>query len=151
MKRARLIRGPSTEHGTLGRLVLQGRSGGGDSLASIVLDTMEPPWLDNRRRSCIPTGLYEVRPHRSPRYGACYLVAGVPGRSHILVHAGNVGGDVERGLHTHTLGCLLPGLARGQLRVRGRMQRAVLSSRPAVRHFMQWADGEPVTLEICNA
>ena len=143
MKRARLIRGPSTEHGTLGRLLC------GAGAAGLALHVMEPPWRDNRpNRSCIPTGLYEVRPHRSPRYGACYLVADVPGRSHILVHAGNVGGDVECGLHTHTLGCLLPGLARGQLRVRGRMQRAVLSSRPAVRHCMQWADSEPFTLEI---
>ena len=140
----RLLREPSSEHGTLGRLVC---ADGGP-----MMHVMEPPWHDNRpNRSCIPAGLYEVLPHRSPRYGACYLVSDVPERSHILIHSGNVGGDVDLGLHTHTLGCLLPGLARGQLRVRGRMQRAVLSSRPAVRHWMAWAAGRPVTLEICNA
>lgn len=145
MLRARLLRDPSTEHGTLGRLLCGGGPGGGGPS----LHVMEPPWRDNRpNRSCIPAGLYEVWPHRSPRYGACYLVRDVPGRSHILIHAGNVGGDVERGLHTHTHGCLLPGLTRGRLRVRGRMQRAVLSSRPAVRHFMQWADGRPVEMEV---
>lgn len=146
MKRARLVREPSTDHGTLGRLVC------GEGEGALVLHTMEPPWRDNRpNRSCIPVGSYEVAPHRSHRYGACYLVSGVVGRSHILVHAGNVGGDRERGLHTHTLGCLLPGLARGRLRVRGRMQDAVLSSRPAVRQWMEWAAGAVVTLEISNA
>ena len=141
---ARLLRDPSSEHGTLGRLLC------GDG--ALDLHVIEPPWRHNRpNRSCIPAGVYRLVPHRSPRYGACYLVRDVPGRSHILVHAGNVGGDVALGLHTHTLGCLLPGLARGRLRVRGRMQRAVLSSRPAVRHFMQWADGRPVTVEICDA
>ena len=144
MRVARLLREPSSEHGTLGRLVC------GDG--ALVLHTMEPPWRDNRpNRSCIPVGSYEVVPHRSPRYGPCYLVSEVPGRSHILVHPGNVGGDRDRGLRTHTLGCLLPGLARGQLRVRERMQRAVLSSRPAVRQWMEWAAGEPVILEVSNA
>ena len=146
MLRVRLLRDPSTEHGTLGRLLC------GDGAEAPDLYVMEPPWRDNRpNRSCIPSGAYDVVPHRSPRYGACYLVRDVPGRSHILAHPGNVGGDKELGLHTHTLGCLLFGLARGWLRVRGRRQRAVLSSKPAVRHFMQWADGRPVRLEICDA
>ena len=141
MRLARLHRGPSTDHGTLGRLALEGETEG--------MHVMEPPWRDNRpNRSCIPAGLYRVQPHRSPRYGACYLVCDVPERSHVLVHAGNIGGDVELGWHTHTLACLLPGLARGRLRVRGRMQAAVLSSRPAVRRWMAWAAGEPFALEI---
>ena len=145
MKRARLVREPSTDHGTLGRLVC------GDD-GALVLHTMEPPWRGNRpNRSCIPVGSYEVVLHRSPRYGACCLVSEVPGRSHILIHAGNVGGDRKCGLHTHTLGCVLPGLARGRLRVRGRMQDAVLSSRTAVRQWMDWAAGAAVTLEVSDA
>lgn len=141
---ARLVRDPSTDHGTLGRLVC--------GAGALALHTIEPPWRDNRpNRSCIPVGSYEVVPHRSPRYGACYLVSGVAGRSHILIHAGNVGGDRDLGWHTHTLGCLLPGLARGRLRVRGRMQAAVLSSRTAVRKWMEWADGRPVVLEVSHA
>lgn len=141
---ARLMRDPSTDQGTLGRLVC----GSGE----LALHTIEPPWRDNRaNRSCIPRGCYEVVPHRSPRYGACYLVSGVPHRSHILIHAGNVGGDKDLGFHTHTLGCLLPGLARGRLRVRGGMQAAVLSSRTAVRRWMEWADGRPIVLEVSNA
>ncbi len=139
MRRASLIRDESSDHGTLSRLAAGGLS----------LHVIEPPWRDNRRnRSCIPAGDYEARPHVSPRFGRCLLVAAVPDRTHILVHAGNVGGDRDRGLHTHTLGCLLPGLRRGRIAVRGRTQRAVLNSRPALRRLMAWAGAEPFVLEI---
>jgi len=141
MRRASLIRDSDSPHGTLSVL----RAG------SLRLHVIEPPWRDNRRnRSCIPAGLYAVLAHRSPRFGRCLLVTGVEGRSHILVHAGNVGGDVEAGLHTHTLGCLLPGLGRDHLTVKGRVQRAVLSSRTAQRHLMAWAAGRPFELEIAS-
>ena len=144
MRRARLVREVSSDHGTLGALAARGLPG--------ALHVMEPPWRDNlRNRSCIPEGLYEVVAHRSPRFGRCLLVTQVRERSHILIHAGNVGGDVDRGYHTHTLGCLLPGLGRGRLKVKGRMQAAVLSSRPALRHLMAWAGGEPFELEISHA
>ena len=113
---------------------------------------MEPPWRDNaRNRSCIPAGLYEVVPHVSPRHRRCLLVTGVPGRSHILFHAGNLGGDVERGWHTHTAGCLLPGLHRGRINVGDRRQQAVLASRTAQRRLMDWAAGLPFALEIHDA
>ena len=125
--------------GTLGRLVAEG----------VDVVVMEPPWRDNRPcRSCIPPGVYRVVPHVSPRYGRCQLVTGTPGRSHILLHAGNVGGDVERGYRTHTLGCLLPGTRAGRLVVDGRPQRAVLASRTATRRLLEWAHGRPWTLEI---
>ena len=138
---ALLLRDPSTDHGTLGRLLC------GDG--ALVVHTMEPPWRDNARGlSCIPAGEYTVVAHDSPRFGRCYLVTGTAPRTHILVHSGNVGGDVEQGLHTHTQGCLLPGLRRGWLTVRGQRQRAVLASRTAVRHLMQWAGGVPWRLEI---
>ena len=123
---------------------------GGSGLPSTPV--MEPPWRDNaRNRSCIPAGLYEVVPHLSPRHRRCLLVTDVPGRSHILFHAGNLGGDVERGWHTHTAGCLLPGLRRGLMSVGERRQRAVLASRPALRRLMEWAAGQPFALEIHDA
>ena len=139
MRRASLIRNDSSVHGTMGVL----------TAGDLRLHVMEPPWRDNRRnRSCIPAGAYEVLPHLSPRFGRCLLVAGVEGRSHILFHAGNVGGDVEAGFHTHTLGCLLPGLRRGRLAVKGRAQKAVLGSRTALRHLMAWVAGRFFELEI---
>ena len=140
MRVATLTRIESSDHGTLGRLTAPG------------LDriwVMEPPWRDNRRgESCIPNGRYVVVPHHSPRYGRCLLVTGTGPRTHILVHPGNLGGDRALGLHTHTLGCQLPGLREGWLVVRGRRQRAVLASRTAWRRLMTWADDRPYTLEI---
>ena len=128
----------------MGVLLLRGRDD--------PLHVMEPPWRDNRRnRSCIPAGAYEVIPHRSPRFGRCLLVAAVSGRSHILFHAGNVGGDIAKGLRTHTQGCLLPGLRRGRLDAGKGLQRAVLSSRTALRHLMAWAASEPFSLSIEDA
>lgn len=141
MRRAVLARDASGDEGTLGVLTAPG----------LAVHVIEPPWRDNRaNRSCIPAGVYRVAPHVSPRYGRCLLVAEVQGRSHILIHAGNVGGDVELGMHTHTKGCLLPGLRRGRLKVKGRVQAAVLSSRTAVRHVMAWAAETPFELEVSH-
>ena len=142
MRTAVLIRDPSTSHGTLGRFVAEG----------LELHMIEPPWRNNRpNRSCIPAGVYRVRPHVSPRFGRCLQVEAVEGRSHILQHAGNVAGDVETGYHTHSLGCQLPGINRGKLVVKGRRQLAVLSSRTALRHLMAWADGRPYRMEVHDA
>ena len=143
MRTAVLQRLETGDHGTLGVL-------GAAGLAPV--HVMEPPWRENRRnRSCIPEGVYEVVPHVSPRFRSCLLVWGVPERSRILFHAGNLGGDVERGYHSHTAGCLLPGLRRGRIAVKGRVQAAVLSSRTAFRHLMRWAAGRPFELEISHA
>ncbi len=140
MRHAILRRRRSGEQGTLGVLDVPGLP---------PIHVMEPPWRGNRRnRSCIPAGLYEVVPHLSPRHRRCLLVTQVPGRSHILFHAGNLGGDVERGWHTHTSGCLLPGLRQGRMTVDGRRQRAVLASRTAFRRLMDWAGDRPFALEI---
>lgn len=139
---ALLARFPSTQYGTLGRLHLsQGPK----------LWTMEPPWKDNRRGlSCIIATTYQVVPHISPRYGRCYLVKDTCGRTYILFHPGNFGGDKEMGLKTHTLGCILPGLRAGWLDYKGKPQRAVLSSRTAFRHLDEWAGRKPFELEIAE-
>lgn len=138
--RALLLRQPSTCYGTLGTLELQGGP---------LLWTMEPPWKGNAvGKSCIIPMTYRVIPHVSPRYGKCYLVKDTEGRTWILIHPGNVGGDVDLGLHTHTLGCILPGLRSGWLTVRGRAQRAVLASRVAFRKIDEWAGYRPFDLEI---
>ena len=112
MRRAILRRDLFDDHGTRGVLAAPGLA---------PLHIMEPPWRDNRRGcSCIPPGVYPVLPHRSPRFRDCLLVTDVPGRSHILIHRGNLGGDRDKGFHTHTLGCLLPGAHRGRIMVKGR-------------------------------
>ena len=144
MIRARLERDSTSDHGTLGVLVARFLPG--------PIHIIEPPWRNNaRNRSCIPEGIYDVVPHVSPRFGRCLLVTGVPDRSHILFHAGNLGGDVDKGFRSHTAGCLLPGTQRGTMRVGERGQRAVLASITALRHLMTWCDRRPFTLEIVDA
>jgi hypothetical protein len=64
--------------------------------------TLEDPWNDNQvRLSCIPAGHYVCQGVLSPKFGMTYEVKDVPGRSHILFHAGNTIEDTQ--------GCILVG------------------------------------------
>lgn len=136
----KLVRGPSTDQGTFGRLLFGAHA----------LHTTELPWRDNARQvSCIPPGTYRCALVNSPRFGRVYGVANVPSRSHVLIHAANVGGDTALGWETQLQGCIAPAEKLGAIRIpSGRMQRAGLVSRPALRRLMDWAGGQPFTLEI---
>ncbi|MCY4431583.1 MAG: DUF5675 family protein [Rhodospirillales bacterium] len=141
--RALLLRDSSSDPGALGVLSADGLEG--------PIHILELPWRRNApNRSCIPAGSYTVIPHVSPRFGTCLLVMAVPGRSHILFHSGNVAGDVDLGWRTHSKGCLLPGTRSGWLDIGGRRQDAVLASRTALRHLLDWA-AAPFQLEIARA
>ena len=71
---------------TLGRLRVKDR----------VFYTVERPWLGNRPfESCIPEGVYSCEPYTSPRFPNVWELQEVPGRSKILIHAGNYASDVE--------------------------------------------------------
>jgi hypothetical protein len=64
--------------------------------------TLELPYLANCRNvSCIPAGVYDVTPYYSKKFGNCFKLSDPPGRSGILIHAGN---SVE-----DTRGCILVG------------------------------------------
>lgn len=97
-----------------------------------VFYTLEPPWLDNRRNvSCIPPGEYDyeyLERSSSGKYRRCLHIMGVPGRTGILMHTGNI--------PCQTKGCILPGLKFGTLGA----NRAVLKSRAALDAIV---DGEP--------
>ena len=134
MTRARLLREASTPEGTPGVLVVDGQA----------WNTLELPWLDNApKRSCIPDGVYRCALVQSPRFGRVYSILNVPGRSAILIHAGNYAGQIPQH-RTHVQGCVLLGEQRGTLAG----QRAVLVSKPAVRRFMAAMGGRPFDLEI---
>lgn len=122
-----LTRWAHTEHGTLGRI---GR-----------WYTLEDRWLDNRHGvSAIPTGEYLCRLDRYHKGGyPAYEVTGVPGRSRILIHAGNTDADTE--------GCILIGRRLGVLS--GRI--AVLESRVALAEFMAEMGGRDFRLVIRDA
>lgn len=96
---ATLTRISKTDTQTLGELCVD----------ELVLFTLELPDLNNDgiegnevRKSCIPDGIYPVFRHHSPKFGSCFWIKEVPGRSAILIHPGNY--------HYHTLGCILVGM-----------------------------------------
>lgn len=73
-----------------------------DNSTRYACDVLELPWMDNQRNiSCIPVGTYQVVKHLSNKFGQCFWVQDVPGRSEILIHRGNY--------HTDIRGCILPG------------------------------------------
>lgn len=135
-----LIRGTSGEQGTFGVLTFGARR----------VHTLELPWRDNRRqRSCIPPGSYRCGLVTSPRFGRVYQVHDVPGRTHVLIHAANLAGDVDLGWTTQLHGCIAPCMRVGVMRNNaGAMQAAGLVSRTALASLMGWAAGAPFDLII---
>ena len=97
-----IIRNIFTDKSTMGELFLNGEK---------MCDTLELPWLDNKRSiSCIPDGEYKAR-LRYPRESGSrdylhILVQDVPDRDYILFHRGNTAKD--------TRGCILVGLKSQQ-------------------------------------
>ena len=91
--------------------------------------TLEEEWLNNQPNiSCIPAGVYTIRRHDSPKYGDVFKVMNVPGRSHILIHWGNIS--------DHTEGCIL--LGESFEPVLG--TQGVVSSKSAFDEFMKSMD-----------
>lgn len=132
---AHLLRVETGEQGTFGVFAING----------FCCRTVELPWKENRQSvSCIPKGGYVAELRQSPRYGEVYLLKDVPGRSGILIHSGNLAGDVFKGWHSHSEGCILLGEYDGFL---GK-QRAVLNSRETVRLLAEATRGESFILEI---
>jgi len=106
----------SEDKQTLGQMTVFSKDGG----IAYQCATLELDWQDNeRRKSCIPLGEYDVHLHDSPKYGRCYWVKDVPERSEILIHHGNY--------HRNTLGCILVG--RRHIDIDGDGYRDVTSSK----------------------
>ncbi|WP_243546198.1 DUF5675 family protein [Pseudodesulfovibrio tunisiensis] len=129
--RAELVRLEKGEDGTFGVLKLNGH---------VFCMTLEPQDRDNAvGASCIPEGRYFCQPVHSPGFGDVYEIANVPGRTHILVHPGNLVRDTE--------GCVLLGRRYGTLDG----QRGILTSRDTVTEFLSVADNQPFALTIIDA
>ncbi|AZS50660.1 hypothetical protein DM558_07650 [Entomomonas moraniae] len=131
-----LTREQSRDYGTFGTITLpDGKT----------FYTLELPDKDNKRQvSCIPKGSYQCRIVNSAKFGKVYGVCGVPNRIAILIHAGNYGGDIEKGYRTDIQGCILLGKAKGNLN----NQPVVTSSRVALKEFMTDLNNEPFELLI---
>jgi hypothetical protein len=65
--------------GTNGELILK------------VANTIELPWLDNKRKvSCIPEGTYEIEKRFTEKHGHHLILLDVPDRDGILIHPANI-------------------------------------------------------------
>jgi len=92
-----ITRGALSKQGTFGMLAI------GDVPLCV---TCEDPWENNQiGASCIPTGFYNCRKFNGSRFKDVWEVLNVPGRTAILIHAGNTIND------TH--GCILVGRCFG--------------------------------------
>jgi hypothetical protein len=106
--------------------------------------------------SRIPAGTYPCEWAESPHHGPCYHVRDVPGRSDILIHAGNLAGDVDMGFASDLLGCLAPGTSRALFRAGEavgrhtltRDQHGVASSGVALKALVEEFHHEPFMLTI---
>lgn len=124
-----LTRDRHTEWATLGRLAIDGET---------ICHTLERPWLGNKRGvSCIPTGCYIGAIQPSPRFRANLPeLLDVPGRSEILIHAGNTADDTE--------GCILVGMERHDHEDHIMQSRAALA---LVLKRLDGCDGFTLTVE----
>lgn len=137
MKDVYIIRTITSDQGTEGFLTAPD--------INFICKTLELPWRDNERNiSCIPSGEYITVIRQSPKFGRKYWLTNVPGRSWIMIHSGNVAGDISKGYRTHAQGCLLLGKNHGFLYG----QRAVLNSRITVSRFMNEMNYETFRLHI---
>lgn len=96
--KARIIRLTKTLKQTLGVFTLYDSNGN----EIFRCRTLELPWNNNeKQKSCIPIGEYNVTPRTSPKFAKHYHIQDVPNRDYILIHTGNY--------HTQILGCILVG------------------------------------------
>jgi hypothetical protein len=110
-----------------------------------VLNTLELPWRDNQARiSCIPPGSYQCKKRSSAAFGEAYEVGGVPGRSAILIHAGNAAGSADKGMKADSQGCILLGMDRGK---KGN-QKVITASKAAMKLFYEKMGDQPFKLTV---
>ncbi len=107
----------SFDHGTFGYMKIQKK---------VFCVTLEPADLLNRQNvSSIPAQQYICKRIISPKYKLCFEITNVPGRSHVLIHPGNI--------DDHTEGCIIVGQYWGKLGE----NRSVNNSGNTYKRFME--------------
>ncbi len=119
-----------TDHGTFGVI----------RLADKLFNTLELPWdHNNKDKSCIPIGTYEVMFTWSPSFRRrLYLVCDVPGRTGIRIHPANTFNQLN--------GCIALGYGLGEIKG----VKAVTQSRIAVDDFSMLLEHKPFKLQIMD-
>lgn len=140
MRRVVITRGPSTDQGTFGALVVE--------QGDFTCVTGELPDRKNERRvSCIPPGAYPCKLIYSPRFKRkCYHVLGVQNRENILIHSGNLCGDESKGFVSQVEGCILLGdhlgtFEAGEAPAGTKNQKGVTNSAATVCAFIEEMEG----------
>lgn len=131
-----LQREDSTDDGTYGTLRFPDGT---------VLNTLELPWRDNAPKiSSIAPGTYECKVRGTSNHGESYEVMNVPGRSAVLIHAGNSAGSADKGMKADSQGCILLGMGRA---MKG-TQKVITASKPAMAMFHEKMGKQPFKLTI---
>ena len=141
MKTATLFRYPSTDEGTNGFMTFYGKW----------WHSLELPDRNNERNySCIPKGEYTCALRFSPHFKrVTFHLKDVEDRTYILIHGANFAGDVKKGLQSHLNGCIALGKGAGKIKNKfGKFQNAVLTSRAAIREFMNVMENKEFKLII---
>jgi len=141
MRTARIFREPSSDEGTFGYMAIDGEW----------WHSLELPNRDNKRNiSNVPVGEYICKTRYSPHFKrVTFHLQDVEGRTYILIHGANFAGDVDKGFQSHLNGCIALGKGRGRTKNKfGNTQRAVFTSRSAVREFMEELDSKEFKLII---
>ena len=126
----RLSRIESNDKCTRGVLTVDGEA---------ICVTLENPWLDNQEDiSCIPAGIYGLKPFNGATKKNVYQIMDVPDRTYVLIHIGNTEKNTE--------GCVLPGSYYGELAG----EPAVLNSGKAMRILRGLLKNDSHTIEIIN-
>lgn len=100
---------------------------------------LELAWKNNQKNiSCIPKGLYKVKPHYSEKFGKVYWVQDVENRSYIYFHVGNYYKD--------TLGCLLVGDSYSDINKDGYLD--VINSRKTLDKMLKFLENKEMLLSI---
>ena len=129
--------------------------------------TIELPWIKApspwwrsipcgvKGSSCVPTGQYELVPHRSSKHGRTfalrnpalwiyYTEAEIPkaqrgiARSFCLIHAANYADELA--------GCIAPGLKRGTNPARGDLVTNSQAAMARIRELVPWQPGHTLTI-----
>ncbi|SON52944.1 DUF5675 family protein [Vibrio tapetis] len=120
---------------TLGKLTIEGVS-----KSWFVLEPAGPDSITENSDKRIKAGSYRLLPYSSPKYPNVYELQNVPGRTFILIHAGNY--------HKDTLGCLMPGKIWGSV---AKSQYYVGNSKSALKEiFSEIVNYKKITIVISN-
>lgn len=141
MRTGTVVRKPTGDTGTHGVMVIDDRS----------WVTLEPPWRNNvPELSCFPAGTYILKLMYSHRFGRnLYHFQNVPGRKAIELHPMNWAGDIKKGYKSDTEGCMGLGHSAGDVeRPDGVLQDGILGSKASVQEFMDYMNGEDLTLTV---